>query len=99
MIPYRKLSDMLRNGNCAIAPPNPPKVSKVETTDRATDDALDGLGVLGALGALHPGTQKPAAAPESAELIAPSPWFEYVARPAVGNPALSSPVPRAADSF
>ena len=88
MIPYRKFSDTLKNGDYDFAPPNPPKASKVEGTDRTTGESLDGLG---ALDALRPGTQKPAAAPESAELIAPSPWFECVARPAEGEPAFEHP--------
>jgi TubC N-terminal docking domain len=51
---------------------------------------------LGALGDPRPESRKPAAAPEPAELIAPSPWFECVARPAKGEPGLEIPAPRAA---
>ena len=92
MIPYRKFSDALKNGNYALAPPKPPKAPKVGAADRTKIDALGGLG---ALGGLHPEIQKPAAAPEP-ELIAPSPWFECVARPAEGSPASSIPAPHAA---
>jgi hypothetical protein len=88
VIPYRKFSDTLKNGNYALAPPNPPKASKVDAADRAKADALDGLG---ALDGLRPEIQKPATAPEPAELIAPAPWFECVARPAEGEPGLEQP--------
>jgi TubC N-terminal docking domain len=46
---------------------------------------------LGALGDPRPESRKPAAAPEPTELIAPSPWFECVARPAEGEPGLEHP--------
>jgi hypothetical protein len=115
MASYRKFSDALKNGNYALAPPNSPKASKADT-----------LGGLGALDGLRPEAQKPAAAPESAELIAPSPaptlatlaalaaharesrdtgagpdaeliapspWFESVARPSEGEPGFEHPWP------
>jgi hypothetical protein len=115
MASYRKFSDALKNGNYALAPPNSPKASKADT-----------LGGLGALDGPRPEAQKPAAAPESAELIAPSPaptlatlaalaaharesrdtgagpdaeliapspWFESVARPSEGEPGFEHPWP------
>jgi hypothetical protein len=108
VIPYRKFSDTLKNDNYALTPPKPPKAPKVECLDvlgappkapkapkveatpRAMASPLDGLA---ALDALHPEPQKSTAAPESAQLIAPSPWFECVARPGEGEPGLEHPCP------
>jgi hypothetical protein len=87
VIPYRKFSDTLKNGNCALAPPNPPKPSKVGVIALATGDPLDGLGALDATS----GKSKIKAARESTELITPSPWFECIARPADGEPCFELP--------
>jgi hypothetical protein len=48
VIPYRKFSDTLKNSDCALTPPNPPKASKVEATDRTAASPLGGLGALDA---------------------------------------------------
>jgi hypothetical protein len=82
MAPYRKFSDALKNGNYALGPPNSPKASKADT-----------LGGLGALDGLRPGTLESPSAPASAELIAPSPWFEGVSRPVPGEPGFQHPCP------
>jgi hypothetical protein len=96
VIPYRKFSDALKNGNYALAPPKPPKASKADAADRTKADAADrtkadALGGLGALDGLGTEIQNPAAEPEPAELIAPLPWFEFVTRPAEGEPGFEKP--------
>jgi hypothetical protein len=89
VIPYRKFSDALKNGNYALAPPKPPKASKVDAAD--DDTKADALGGLGALDGLGTEIQNPAAEPEPAELIAPLPWFEFITRPAEGEPGFEHP--------
>jgi hypothetical protein len=48
VIPYRKFSDLLKEGD--LAAPNPSKAPKIEANDYMKRDALGGLGALGVMG-------------------------------------------------
>jgi hypothetical protein len=84
VIPYRKFSDTLKDGNFALTPPNLPKAPKVDTGDHTTVDALGGLGALGGLQA-EIQDEAPAAVKY---LIAP---LFKCGPPAAGQPALEQP--------
>jgi hypothetical protein len=88
MSAYRKFVDTLQSGPRTPAPPKPPNAPKANPSEPVS---LPVLGGLGALGALRPGTLESPSAPASAELIAPSSWFECVARPGEGEPGFEHP--------
>jgi hypothetical protein len=103
VIPYRKFSDTLKNSDCALTPPNPPKVSKVEATDRTAASPLGGLGALDATplkvenAALATIAGEDAANNEygsaGAAIIAPGKWAERGALPTSSEPGFSEPWP------
>jgi hypothetical protein len=64
--------------------------AKAANVAKVLDGPAPALASLAALAARDPDSHNAAAAPE-AELIAPSTWFECVARPAEGEPGFEHP--------
>jgi hypothetical protein len=88
VIPYRKFSETFDMGKCTIAPSKAPNASKVSPSESAKGETLGGLGTLGAS---NHETETLTSEPQSAKLLAPSPWFARVASPGEGEPNFDAP--------